>query len=439
MVEQEDTLTALVRDAKTGDRRAQDTLLRRVEPVIRSACRACPDDIREDIVQEAQIKVLQSLARLRENAALVGWVQTIVKREIAGWYRRRQLERRVLTEWQRELAFHGASPNADEPGADEPGADVRGAVHRLPPSQRDLIYDHYVLGKSYAETSGQREIPLTALKSRLHRARRRLHKELSMTQPAPTIPLTATDLDAIARAVSFAAKEDAKRPVLEGVLLDNEGFAVATDGHRLLVAAAPGLTQFEEPIVVDINAGTLLTERANASVHLDELRLEFDDDTVAWPLVTGDFPDYRTVLPTKPKLEMEVASGDLVAALDALDAHLDAAHPPADGFKYLPAIFIAPDARARTIEIGTSQALGYAPTKDDHADRPAGLDWHFSVIVSCASFIGFTEAFRMKVNAHYLRAALDSLGSTIQMSFTRADQSIDLKADRDRVVIMPIA
>ncbi len=435
MVEKDGTLTAaIVRSAKAGDRHAQETLLRHVGPVIKNACRSCPDDIREDIVQEAQIKVTQSLAQLRDHLALGGWVQTIVRREIAAWFRRRTREQRVLTEWQRELAFHSVPPHADEPGRD-----VRGAVHRLPPSQRDLIYDHYVLGKSYAETSGQHEIPLTALKSRLHRARRRLQKELSMTQPAPTIHLAATDLDAIARAVPFAAKGDPKRPVLQGVLLDNEGFAVATDGHRLLVAAAPGLTQFDEPIVVDIKTATLLTERASASVHLDELRLEFDDDTIAWPLIAGDFPDYRTVLPTKPKLEIEMASADLVAALEALGVHLEAAHPSVEGFTYLPAIFIAVDARAKTIEIGTSQALGYTPIKDGHANRPAGLDWHFSVIVSCASFAGFTEAFRTKVNAHYLRSALDSMGSTIKMSFTRADQSIDLTADQDRAVIMPIA
>lgn len=439
MAEDDDISTALVRAAQTGDRRAQEILLRRVTPVITKASRACPDDVRQDIVQEVQIKVLQSLELLREPAALHGWVRTIAKREIAGWFRRRSRERQMLGEWQRELTFDRDEPVAEKPNGNEPAPDVRAAVHRLPPSQRELIYDHYVLGRSYAETSGQREIPLTALKSRLHRARRRLHKELSKMNQEAAINLAPTDLDAIARAVTFAAKEDPKRPVLEGVLLDNEGYAVATDGHRLLVAEAPGLTQLDTSIIVDVNASTLLAGPASASVRLDELHLDFDEDEIAWPLVTGDFPDYRAVLPTKPKLEITLATADVGAALEALRPHLDDAHPSSAGFTYLPAVFLAPDARSKTIEIGTSQALGYAPIADGPADRPAGLDWHFSVVVPTRSFAGFTEAFRLKVNAHYLCDALGSAGSTITLSFTRPDQSLDLKAGRDRAVIMPIA
>ena len=437
MAEHDDSLIEnLVRNAQSGDRDALDNLLRRIAPLIASVCRSCPADAREDIAQDARIKVIQSLDRLRDSARLFGWVRTIVHREILIWARRNAQEQETLTRWQTTLDLETGSP--DEPNNDR--GNVREAVHRLPPSQRELIYDHYVLGKSYAETSGQREIPLTALKSRLHRARRRLQKELSMTQSAPAIDLTAHDLDAIARAIAFTAKNDPKRPTLGGVLLDNEGFAVATDGHRLLVAEASGLAQFDEPVIVDVNPQTLREEPALVSVRLDEVHLRFADDEIAWPLVSGDFPDYRAALPSNPKLRATLDAGQLNAALDAMTPHLDDAHPQRDGFVYLPAIYVEPDARAQTLTLTTSQSLGYHLANDGLADRPMDdLDWRFSVAIACTAFEGFSDSFRMKVNAHYLRDAVVSLGSSVTLSFSRADHSLDLASGNDRAVIMPIA
>ena len=411
--------------------------------MIVSTCRSCPDTVREDIAQEATLKVLQSLDQLRDNAALAPWVRTIARREIAGWARRQSREQRALGAWQRELDLDrtdGVAGREDAKTSRYRPADVRRAVHQLPPSQRELIYDHYVLGMSYAEASGQREIPATALKSRLHRARRRIEKELSMSQPTPSIALDAIDLDAIARAATFRAANDEKRPALEGVLLDNAGFAVATDGHRLLVAEAPGLATLDEPLLVRTSPAPVTADGASATVHLDELRLAFADDEIAWPLLRADFPDYRTVLPDKPKIRATVSNSDLTDALDAIANHLEAAHPAIDGFRYLPAIYLDLDARSTSLTLGTSNTLGYFASSDDLPTRPpTPLDWHFNVVVACRQFAGFSESFRMKVNAHYLHAALATLGTNVTLSFTRAEQSLGLRAGRDQAVIMPIA
>src|SRR6516165_6686766 len=73
----------LVTRARGGDKRAWDALIERYAPLIRSICRKyrLGRDDAEDVGQNVWMRLVAQLDKIRNPAALAGWLATTTRRE----------------------------------------------------------------------------------------------------------------------------------------------------------------------------------------------------------------------------------------------------------------------------------------------------------------------------------------------------------------------
>ena len=132
----------LVTRAATGDKHAWDALVERFSPLIWSICRKhrLADADAEDVGQNVWLRLVDQLGKIRDPAALPGWLVTVTRRECL----------QVVGATQRSLTagyMTGAQIIADEQSrtaeqellAAEHHAALREAFAALPPSGQRLI------------------------------------------------------------------------------------------------------------------------------------------------------------------------------------------------------------------------------------------------------------------------------------------------------------
>jgi RNA polymerase sigma factor (sigma-70 family) len=156
-------ITDLVTRAAKGDKHAWDALVERYIPLIWSICRKhrLSDADAEDVGQNVWLQLMHQLGKIRDPAALPGWLGTVTRRECL----------RVMAATQRPPAAGyaiSAEIIADEQSgtaeqellAAERHAALREAFAALPPSGQQLIA--LLLEEppvSYAEISARLGIP----------------------------------------------------------------------------------------------------------------------------------------------------------------------------------------------------------------------------------------------------------------------------------------
>lgn len=164
----------LVTAAATGDRQALARLVSRWQPrLLRHAWRVTGDAERaKDMVQEAWVEILPSMARLNDAAAFPAWAYRIVTRRC-------------------HRLFHHLAREPFEP--EEPGDDngiqvpehrsaefaaemsiVMGAISTLPAAQRAALALFYTEDFSVAEIAIALDVPPGTVKTRLMHARRKV-------------------------------------------------------------------------------------------------------------------------------------------------------------------------------------------------------------------------------------------------------------------------
>jgi RNA polymerase sigma-70 factor (ECF subfamily) len=181
----DDELLARFRD---GDQSAFDEIVGRYERrVFAIAVRICRhhEDAR-DVTQDVFITALRSLTTFRGDAQLATWLHRVTVNAALDLVRRRG---------RRE------GPGLDEVGerpAAEPGPEsaaiesvrareVHRALGRIADDQRAVIVLHDLQGLDYSEVAETLEVPVGTVKSRLHRARLALAKELGhLKETEPT-------------------------------------------------------------------------------------------------------------------------------------------------------------------------------------------------------------------------------------------------------------
>jgi RNA polymerase sigma-70 factor (ECF subfamily) len=172
----------LVARARRGDRAAFDGLVAAHQDVaFRTAYLVLGDaGEAEDAAQEAFVKAYGALARFREGSPFRPWLLKIVgnaarnRRRSGG--RRQHLELRVAT----LVPATSVAPSAEtEVLAAERRAALVAAIDALPPDDRLVIGARYFLDLAEAEIAELAGIPRGTVKSRLHRARRRLAVSLA--------------------------------------------------------------------------------------------------------------------------------------------------------------------------------------------------------------------------------------------------------------------
>lgn len=206
----------LVERARSGDRGAFALLLDRHRPVLLALCRRALGDVllAEDIAQEASLQAFLSLDRLNQDARFGSWLHGIGLNIC-----RRMVRQRSRDLWSWEALLGGSyvpEPVARNPGPAELAeeadlqARVRNAVRALPQGQRSAVMLFYLAGLSYDEMAAVLGIRVSAVKTRLHKARATLRQTLWNTWKEHEM-VTEAETDLVAMRVA-----DVWRPPREG-------------------------------------------------------------------------------------------------------------------------------------------------------------------------------------------------------------------------------
>lgn len=168
----------LVRAARGGDLDAFAILLERHRPLLLSLCRRVLRDeaLAEDAAQEASLRAMLRLHSLEDVDRFGAWLAGIGMNVSRMWLRVRTRE---CSSWN---VIEGVRDDSPGPESEAVTADlsarVRSTVAGLPRGQQSAVSLFYLSGLSYAETAAKLGIEMGAVRTRLHKARSTLRREL---------------------------------------------------------------------------------------------------------------------------------------------------------------------------------------------------------------------------------------------------------------------
>lgn len=158
---------SLVRRAQGGDTLAMGALLDALTPYVTRICGPIALSAGPDAAQEALIQVFRGLRRLREPAALHGWVRAIAVREAV---------RMATRDGRAKPAELAELPAGGDP---QLASDIRDTMARLSPEHRAILVLRDVEGLDEESAAALLAVPKGTVKSRLHRARESFRKAWS--------------------------------------------------------------------------------------------------------------------------------------------------------------------------------------------------------------------------------------------------------------------
>ncbi len=176
---------ALVEAARAGDRAAIERLLARYQPDVRRfARRVCQSsEDADDAVQHTLVQLTRQVSALERIVRLTSWLFTVVKHECTRLIARSR-GGRSLEEDDDAMLLERAM--AGRPDA-ELALALKQAMGRLDVDLRQVVFLRDVEQLSGPEVAAELGITIEAMKSRLHRGRAALRRELTveMTGQAP--------------------------------------------------------------------------------------------------------------------------------------------------------------------------------------------------------------------------------------------------------------
>jgi RNA polymerase sigma-70 factor (ECF subfamily) len=131
-------------------------------------------ELAEDAVQEASVKAWRKLHTLRERSALEPWFMAIVANQCRAVRRQRWWQ--VIRRADVEVA---TGPAEDRAVA---SMDLDRALDRLHSDDRLALYLHFYRDLTYEEVGHVMGISMTAARSRIHRAAKRLRPDLELQE-----------------------------------------------------------------------------------------------------------------------------------------------------------------------------------------------------------------------------------------------------------------
>jgi RNA polymerase sigma-70 factor (ECF subfamily) len=169
-----------------SDRDRLGTLLANLQPRLTAvALRLARDpDAARDIVQSAFEKVVRHGSDFRGEARVSTWVHRIVVNEALMWLRSERRQRWMRADKEAEQA-HVADPGPDpaEPlERRQRRQRLLNGLMSLSHDERDVVVRCALEGLSYADYAERVDAHAAAVKSRAHRARRRLRTLLSVAE-----------------------------------------------------------------------------------------------------------------------------------------------------------------------------------------------------------------------------------------------------------------
>ena len=187
---------ALILRAREGDPEAFAALVRQHEElafraaylIVREASEA------EDVTQEAFLRAHRALGRFDPEQAFRPWLLRIVTNQAINSVRSSRRRGAMRERFAAELRHRGdaRSPEVAAEAAEE-ARRVWDAVGALPPHEQALVYLRYFLDASEQEAAAAIGRPVSTVKSRMHRALRRLRGVIEERYP-DLAPRAAGDL-----------------------------------------------------------------------------------------------------------------------------------------------------------------------------------------------------------------------------------------------------
>ena len=159
-----------------GERAAFDELIQRWHGPIGHYVRSLTDDdAAQDIAQDIWLRVLRGIGGLRDPTKLRAWLFGIAHRTWIDTLRKKYavVDADLDEVDQRELSEPGFSEDLEQELAA-----MEHELTRLPAIEREALTLFYLRELSLQEIAQALEIPVGTVKSRLHRARRLLRREL---------------------------------------------------------------------------------------------------------------------------------------------------------------------------------------------------------------------------------------------------------------------
>jgi RNA polymerase sigma-70 factor (ECF subfamily) len=169
----------LARQAQQGDREAFLTLYHRyLNKVYNRVKSRVPADDVEDVVQEVFIAAVRSITSFEHRSQFNTWLYTIVNRQIADFYRKR--ERRIGDDHLVSLECIEqtvTSPEHDRDHMDEQTL-IQKALNNIPDHYREVIFLRFAEQLAFAEIAEQRGQSVEAVKSLYRRAIQAIREQI---------------------------------------------------------------------------------------------------------------------------------------------------------------------------------------------------------------------------------------------------------------------
>ncbi len=185
MVETEVHDGELVRDARAGDREAQNELVRRYRnPAFRFALQLTGNrEDAHDVAQEAMVRFVETLDRFDDERPVQPWLFRIVRNKAFDLGRRQKVRRAESLDDLLERGMPAPSQPTVHPvdrlELFELRRRVWEALGRLTEGQREILVLREYQDLSYGEIAEVLGVPTGTVMSRLHRARTALRKQLT--------------------------------------------------------------------------------------------------------------------------------------------------------------------------------------------------------------------------------------------------------------------
>lgn len=178
--------TRLIHEAQLGDREAFGELVLAYRARLHSAILPlvlCPAEA-DDVVQETVIRAFEKLPLFQGHSGFFTWLYRIaVNRALS---RRRQRHPALSLEQTRQTTGDEPRQPGDQPDSpllrEEQRALVQIAISKLDADQRAIVVLRYMDGCDFRTIARVLDIQETTARTRLHRARRVLEKELTNDQ-----------------------------------------------------------------------------------------------------------------------------------------------------------------------------------------------------------------------------------------------------------------
>jgi len=157
-------------------------LVKRIEQsrtkLYRMAYAWCHDEmLADDLVQEAQMKALQKIDQLKDEAAFDGWMYAILNNAWLGYLRKTRPSEDI-----EQLVVSGSDSPEHEMLLLQIDQMVAEGMAKLPNAHRQVVSLVDLEGLSYGEVVDILQIPIGTVMSRLNRARSALSKSIKKSR-----------------------------------------------------------------------------------------------------------------------------------------------------------------------------------------------------------------------------------------------------------------